>query len=70
MEKLRQYIENQGLRQDKFAEKIGMSKSLLSAILKGQRTVSKKYWDKIIEATNGKISKKDLLNHVMEKYKD
>lgn len=63
MKKLKEYLDRKGLRQDKFAQKIGMDAPTLSHIMNGRRKIPEKCWKKIVQETNGEITLEDLLEH-------
>ncbi len=66
MEKLKRYIEEKGLKKNKFAERLGMSPILLNRILKGSDPIPKKYWRKIVKETYGEITLTDILEDFLK----
>lgn len=60
--KLQQYFENNGLQKAWFARQLGMSKSMLYGIMMGVIPLSKKYFYKIVEKTNGYVTYEDVLS--------
>lgn len=61
-ERLKKYIEDNGIQRKWFAEKIGMKPSYLYLILSGKRPIPKKYWLKIIQLTNNHFKVEDFLD--------
>lgn len=61
-EKLKKYVEENGIRSIWLAEKLGISQGTLSKYLKGEAGLPKVAWKKLVILTRGKISMKALLN--------
>lgn len=64
-EKLKNYLEDNGIRLSWFAEKIGISVGTLSKFLKGKGKLPKKSWKKVVIATKGKISMKEMVTEFL-----
>lgn len=60
-EKVRNYLENNGLQSRWFAEKLGISKQYFYNILAGRASLPKKQWKLMIEMTKGEITLYDIL---------
>lgn len=65
-EKLHNYFENTGVQKKWFAEKMGMEVQQFYQILHGTRDCPKKYWRRIVELTNNKITLTDLAEDLLE----
>ncbi len=61
MNKLREYIEKNGLRKDFFAKKIGTTGTTLSSWLHGKTQPKIRFAIKIEKATDGFVKVKDWL---------
>lgn len=61
-EKLRKYLDDRGIRHTWFAkEKLGMNRAHLCTILSGREEMPKKYWNKVIKATDGYMTLEDFI---------
>lgn len=60
-DKLKKYFIEHGIQKKWFAEKIGMSATQLSLILKGANKFPDIYWPLIVKYTNGEITIGDLI---------
>jgi predicted transcriptional regulator len=63
--KLKNYLDDNGIRLSWFAEKIGISVGTLSKFLKGKGKLPKKCWKKVVVVTKGKISMKELVSEFL-----
>ena len=63
-EKLKKYIDDNGIQKKWFAEKIGVKPQYLYLILEGQRPIPKKCWLKIIELTHKNFKLEEFLQDV------
>ncbi len=63
MHKLRKYLDDRGIRYGWFArEKLGVSPTFFSSILKGKVKMPMKYWRAIIHATDGFMTLEDFFD--------
>lgn len=60
--KIKEYLEYHGLKQKWLADKIGMSSSHMSQVIRGVVKVPKKYMKKIVEVTDNEVTLEDLLD--------
>ena len=58
--KLNEYLARKGIMKTKFAERIGISPSLLHVMLTGPGGIPTKYWRRIIEESDHHVTLKDL----------
>jgi DNA-binding transcriptional regulator YdaS (Cro superfamily) len=63
--KIRKFLDDNGVKMSWFAESIGISTSALSRYIKGQGPLPKKCWKKVVVATRGKISLKEIVQEVL-----
>ncbi len=68
--KLKNYFEEKGLRIDKFAERLGLSKMQMYQVVGDRAGVPKRCWKKLIELTEGEISLADILEMHFEEMED
>lgn len=61
--KLKHYFKENGLQMKWFAEKMGISKQQLYQVVGGFTPLPKKYWVKMIQMTDGKITLRDILEY-------
>ncbi len=66
MDKLRDYLDKRGMRQNFFAEKLGISASSLNAILNKSRAPTLPQALLIDKCTNGMVSLKDCTEYATE----
>lgn len=69
-EKIRCYLESNGLQSRWFAEKLGISKAYFYNILAGRASLPKKQWKLIIEMTKGEITLYDILTDYFSEIED
>ena len=61
IEKLRKYLRDNGLQHKWFAEThLGMSGAHFGNIIRGREKFPKKYWIRIVRATEGEIELEDF----------
>jgi DNA-binding transcriptional regulator YdaS (Cro superfamily) len=65
--KLREYLDTYGLKHVNFANKLGISRAVLSNIITGTTIPSLKLALEIEEATNGEVSCEELANFESKK---
>lgn len=64
--KLRNYFDEKGLRMDKFAHRLGLSKMQMYQVVGNRVNLPKKCWKKMIELTDGEITLADILKDHLE----
>ena len=62
---LAEYIESKDLNLRDFADRLGVSKSALSRYARGERTMSVSLASRIIKATKGAVTLKDLVGSIV-----
>ena len=60
---LKEYLKKNGLRVDFFAEKLGIDYGYFRQMLAGLQPFPRKYWEKVITLTKGKVTAADLENN-------
>ena len=58
---LKKYLKDNGLIHAWFAKKIGLGPNALCEYLRGRRSLSSKFWTKIIVETKGEVSYEELV---------
>lgn len=66
--KLKQWIEDHGLKQSFVAKKINVTQSILSQICTESISIPKRVWRNVITFTDGNITMDDFVNEMLDEY--
>jgi transcriptional regulator with XRE-family HTH domain len=58
--KIREYLKKRHILMKDFADVIGISQELFYQIMRGERSLNKKYWKKIVDLTGNAVTFKDI----------
>lgn len=64
MEKLKNYLDDNGIEYKWFSLKVGMSTSQFNFVLSHRRGIPAKYWNNIVKVTRGEITLQDLADYM------
>lgn len=68
--RLKEYFEKTGVQKNWFARKVGMNANQFYQITCGIAFIPQKYWEKIIEVSENKITLQDLMEEFKERRKE
>ena len=70
MKKLVQLMEEKGLSRTWLVKKTGLTRPMLTYVLRGDRKIAPKYWERVVNMSEGLITYQDLVDYNAKEWEE